>query len=496
QQLQLQLKKQLHLAMHQSSLRDLHNTIPSTTSLQSHSSIVDPASFSHSISLHTDSPNTHDINTIVSPPPSDSGLSQLDNDNHAPHNVPHQSVNPLDPRRSNFESPSMPAFQSTLKSNDIYRSFTPSFTSMVSQAPEPPFPSVQELSLTLSADIDVHRLWKTITEILSQKFHATRITLCLPQAPTAVVSSVESSHAWGLKAHWDYRHHFLDENTVTPKDEYVHQHHRLQRNASLSHEGLGHQSPHTSVSSHPLPSSLSSSSSFSSTSSSSFSRRRAARSNNSFSINLNGDYSNNRASNAANSSNGSSNINGNTNGPGESRKYVVIPDIKSDYHKDYWNTNPPLDGGYSSSTSTSSVSSYSSTSSSAMQASRATTHMRGFGLHSSGTECFSNLQPLEYDPEPLLNERTVSNILKASKTVVLTREYTGSKNERRKKSRIRSYNQDADDDYDDDSCFTDTDLADDTMEVGEVEVGGSESNRMTQDIHTEASSNFEQDAIS
>ncbi|KAF8951638.1 hypothetical protein BGZ46_003873, partial [Entomortierella lignicola] len=102
-----------------------------------------------------------------------------------------------------------------------------------------------------------------------------------------------------------------------------------------------------------------------------------------------------------------------------------------------------------------------------------------------------------YDPEPLLNERTVSNILKASKTVVLTREYTGSKNERRKKSRIRSYNKDADDDdYDDDSCFTDTDLADDTMEVGEVEVGGSESNRMTQDIHTEASSNFEQDAIS
>ncbi|KAG0008612.1 hypothetical protein BGZ80_003253, partial [Entomortierella chlamydospora] len=373
---------------------------------------------------------------------------------------------------------------------------------MVSQAPDPAFPSVQELSLTLSADIEIHRLWKTITEILSQKFYATRITLCLPQDPTVVISSIENNTAWGLKAHWDYKHHFLDENTVTPKDEFAHQHHRLQRNASHSQDDLDYQSLRLSVFSLPLPSS--STSSFSSaSSSSSFSRRRAARSNNSISISLNGNSSNGDHASSTNSgvnvsSNGSigssnnsnGNGNGNIGGASESRKYVPIPDPRSEYHEDYWNTNPPLDGGYSSSTST--VSSYSSTSSSAMQASRATTHLRGLGLHSSGTECFANLQPLEYDPEPLLNERTIDSILKACKTVVLTREYTGPK--RRKNSRVRSYCQDDDDDDDDDdSCFTDTDPVYNPMDVGDVEVGGSDGRRMTRAIHPGAASSFEHD---
>ncbi|KAF9105174.1 hypothetical protein BGX27_009779 [Mortierella sp. AM989] len=130
-----------------------------------------------------------------------------------------------------------------------------------------------------------------------------------------------------------------------------------------------------------------------------------------------------------------------------------------------------------------------------MQASRATTHLRGLGLHSNGTECFANLQPLEYDPEPLLNERTIDSILKAGKTVVLTREYTGLKNERRKNSRMRSYSQEDDGD-DDDSCFTDTDPADETMDVGEVEVGSSENRRMARAIRTGAPSSYDQDASS
>ncbi|KAI1297008.1 hypothetical protein EDD11_007310 [Mortierella claussenii] len=396
----------------------------------------------------------------------------------------------------------------------------PTIAPMVSQAPEPSFPSVQELSLTISADIEIHKLWKTITEILSQRFYATRITLCLPQDPTVVASSIENnlhhSRPWGLKAHWDYKHHFLDENTVTPKDEFAHHHHRLQKNASssLSQEDsdLHPQNLRLSVSSLALPSSSSSSFSSSSSSSSSFSRRRAGgHSNNSFSMNLNsnintnatqhhndymdsGSGSNRTASSISPDSSSGSNRHGATEGTKDRRKYVPIPNAKLEYHEDYWSTHPPMDGGYSSSTS--SVSSFTSTGSSGIQASRAAAasagsgggHYRVFSLHSSGTECFANLQSLEYDPEPLLNENTVDSILKAGKTVVLTREYVGSKNSKKRKSaRLRSFlsqrvkheqHQDGDDD-DDDSLYTDTDPADDQADlVGDVQVtDGTESRR-------------------
>ncbi|KAI8605570.1 hypothetical protein EDD21DRAFT_349861 [Dissophora ornata] len=373
---------------------------------------------------------------------------------------------------------------------------------MVSQAPGASFPSVQELSLALSADIEIHRLWKTITEILSQKFNATRITLCLPQDPTVVASSIENnlhqSRPWGLKAHWDYKHHFLDENTVTPKDEFAHHHHRLQKNASLSQEHHDLQSLRLSVFSPPLPSS--SSSSFSSSSSSSFSRRRAANANNSFSINLNNNNNNSNSSNSSdrgysnnNSVDGSSYINRNGNGgvdvTQEDRKYVTIPDSKTEYHEDYWITDPPLDGGYSSSAS--SVSSYTSTSSSAMRASSRATRLRGYSPNSSGTECFANLQSLEYDPEPLLDEHTIDSILKAGKTVVLTREYMGPRNERRKSAQMRSF-LNAEDDGD--SSYTDTDTVEDQTDVGEVEVDGVEGSKIARAIRIGAGFSFQQDA--
>ncbi|KAF9899968.1 hypothetical protein EC991_008063 [Linnemannia zychae] len=249
---------------------------------------------------------------------------------------------------------------------------------MVAQTPDPAFPTVQELSLTLSADIEIHRLWKTITEILSQRFHATRITLCLPQDPTAVSSSIENnlhqSRPWGLKAHWDYKYHFLDENTVTPKDDHY--------------------------------------------------------------------------------------IDFATQDPTLSLDYIL--DSK-DYHGDYWSIHAPLDGGYSSSAST--ASSYSSSSSSAIKHSRSS-HLRGYGVHSNGTECFSNLQSLEYDPEPLLNEHTIDSILRAGKTVVLTREYVGSKTSRRRSHKARPFLSDDDDSY------TDTDPSEKRMNGIEIEVGG------------------------
>ncbi|KAH7028506.1 succinate dehydrogenase iron-sulfur subunit [Linnemannia elongata] len=197
---------------------------------------------------------------------------------------------------------------------------------MVAQTPDPAFPPVQELSLTVSADIEIHRLWKTITEILSQRFHATRITLCLPQDPTA------------------------------------------------------------------------------------------------------------------------------------------------DYHGDYWSIHAPLDAGYSSSAST--ASSYSSSSSSAIKHSRSS-NLRAYGVHSNGTECFSNLQSLEYDPEPLLNEHTIDSILRAGKTVVLTREYVGSKASRRRSHKTRPPFL-TDDDDDDDSSYTDTDPTTTARRMNgvEIEVGG------------------------
>ncbi|KAF8931850.1 hypothetical protein BGZ47_011650 [Haplosporangium gracile] len=239
---------------------------------------------------------------------------------------------------------------------------------MVAQTPDPAFPTVQELSLTLSADIEIHRLWKTITEILSQRFHATRITLCLPQDPTAVSSSIENnlhqSRPWGLKAHWDYKYHFLDENTVTPKDEFAHHHHRLQKSATPS----------------------------------------------------------------------------------------------------------------------------------AIKHSRSA-HPRVYGVHSNGTECFSNLQSLEYDPEPLLNEYTIDSILRAGKTVVLTREYVGSKASRRRSHKARSPFL-TDDDDDDDSSYTDTDPTTTARRMNgvEIEVGGAVKAHGLRSSTSPANSGFENDA--
>ncbi|KAF9953304.1 hypothetical protein BGZ70_000303, partial [Mortierella alpina] len=187
---------------------------------------------------------------------------------------------------------------------------------------------------------------------------------------------------------------------------------------------------------------------------------------------------NNRSSSAksggGNIDNGSNHGHNNVDSS-EGRNHVPIPNSKtSEYHEDYWSTHPPLDGGYSSSAS--SVSSYSSsTSNSAMHGSRSSSQLRGFSVHSNGTECFANLQSLEYDPEPLLNEHTIDSILKAGKTVVLTREYVGpSKSERRRSAKLRSFlnhNQNDDDNNDNDS-YTDTDPADteDHTDVGEVDV--------------------------
>lgn len=126
-----------------------------------------------------------------------------------------------------------------------------------------------------------------------------------------------------------------------------------------------------------------------------------------------------------------------------------------------------------------------------MQASRAASDLRGFGIHSSGTECFANLQSLEYDPEPLLNEHTIDSILRAGKTVVLTREYVGSKGERRKGGRMRSYLSTEDED---DSSFTDADPADDRADLGEVEVNGADGKRLARAIRTGAGFSFGQDA--
>ncbi|KAF9918059.1 hypothetical protein BX616_010396 [Lobosporangium transversale] len=369
---------------------------------------------------------------------------------------------------------------------------------MVSQASDLPFPSVQELSLMLSADIEIHRLWKTITEILSQKFYATRITLSLPQDPTAVASSIENnlhqSRPWGLKAHWDYKHHFLDENTVTPKDEFAHHHHRLQKNSSLAQDYHDLQSLRLSVSSFPLPSSSSSSSFSSSSSPSSFSRRRATTANNSFNININGndhsreyDHINTNSIDENSTNRGSAKSdNGDTNNT-RSRQYYPVPDTV-EYHEDYWTTNPPQDCGYSSSTS--SASSYSSVSD-WTDTSRSAIRPRRFTPHSSGTECFANLQSLEYDPEPLLNERTIDSILKAGKTVVLTREYVGSKTMRRKGSRMRSFLSRRVHDEEDDSSYTDTDPADDHADIQDVE--DTDRKGMARALYTEGESIFEQD---
>ncbi|KAG0055556.1 hypothetical protein BGZ89_002321 [Linnemannia elongata] len=298
---------------------------------------------------------------------------------------------------------------------------------MVAQTPDPAFPPVQELSLTVSADIEIHRLWKTITEILSQRFHATRITLCLPQDPTAVSSSIENnlhqSRPWGLKAHWDYKYHFLDENTVTPKDEFAHHHHRLQKSATPR------QHVRLEFTAHEVPSSSSSL-----------------------------DY---------------------------------IPDSK-DYHGDYWSIHAPLDAGYSSSAST--ASSYSSSSSSAIKHSRSS-NLRAYGVHSNGTECFSNLQSLEYDPEPLLNEHTIDSILRAGKTVVLTREYVGSKASRRRSHKTRPPFL-TDDDDDDDSSYTDTDPTTTARRMNgvEIEVGGAVKTHGLRNNASAATSGFENDA--
>ncbi|KAF9950238.1 hypothetical protein BGZ72_008070 [Mortierella alpina] len=110
-----------------------------------------------------------------------------------------------------------------------------------------------------------------------------------------------------------------------------------------------------------------------------------------------------------------------------------------------------------------------------MHGSRSSSQLRGFSVHSSGTECFANLQSLEYDPEPLLNERTIDSILKAGKTVVLTREYVGpSKSERRRSAKLRSFlnHSRSDDDDNGNDSYTDTDPADTEghADVGDVDV--------------------------
>ncbi|KAG0240211.1 hypothetical protein BGW41_007116 [Actinomortierella wolfii] len=46
--------------------------------------------------------------------------------------------------------------------------------------------------------------------------------------------------------------------------------------------------------------------------------------------------------------------------------------------------------------------------------------------YGTGIECFASLQSLEYEPEPLLTEKTIHGIIHAGKTVVLTREYSPS----------------------------------------------------------------------
>ncbi|KAG0197162.1 hypothetical protein BGX28_009321, partial [Mortierella sp. GBA30] len=214
---------------------------------------------------------------------------------------------------------------------------------------------------------------------------------------------------------------------------------------------------------------------------------------NSFSINLN-----------TNSNTGDSNIDSGSNYSHHNVKvgqnHAPVLDSKaSEYHEEYWSTHPPLDGGYSSSAS--SVSSYSSTSSSsAMHASRTTAQLRGFTVLSNGTECFANLQSLEYDPEPLLDEHTIDSILRAGKTVVLTREYVSTKGERRRSAKMRSFLSQ----QDDDSSYTDTDQVDtEHMDVGELEVHiGDEgmenkekkaTKKLRTKIHTGVGPSFEQE---
>ncbi|KAF9412352.1 hypothetical protein BGZ94_001067 [Podila epigama] len=373
------------------------------------------------------------------------------------------------------------------------------------------FPSVQELSLTLSADIEIHRLWKSTTEILSQNFYATRIALCLPQDATVpsseIESSVHSSRPWGLKAHWDSKSHFLDENTVTPRDEFVHHHHRLNKASSTGSEGNRPVTLRSSGSISSLSFPVSSSSSVSSSaSSSSFSRRREGRSStNRLSISLNSGrvyygHDNNTTTNNTskdNKDNSKKSNNNNSNDISSKAGYTIageggmmtddmteskgedVEEVEEEeYNKDYWKTSGPHDGGYSSSTS--SISSYSSRGSSAPIRRGGPGQTRGFGVHPRGTECFAHLQSLEYDPEPLLNEQTIDSILRAGKTVVLTREYTNPNTSLARGNRVRGSdygpgrNRDGMEDEDegdyDDATYTDTDVADDDVEGGQVNV--------------------------
>ncbi|KAG0283619.1 hypothetical protein BGZ96_011982 [Linnemannia gamsii] len=347
---------------------------------------------------------------------------------------------------------------------------------MVAQTPDPSFPSVQELSLTLSADIEIHRLWKTITEILSQRFHATRITLCLPQDPTAVSSSIENnlhqSRPWGLKAHWDYKYHFLDENTVTPKDDNHHAYNKNTSSPSLSNNN-NHllPRPHDDISSATNDNNLNNNSAATSANSNS-----NIRSNKSSNRHVHLEFTAHDPPSSSSSS------------------FDYIPDSK-DYHGDYWSIHAPLDAGYSSSAST--ASSYSSSSSSAIKQHSRSSHLRPYGIHSNGTECFSNLQSLEYDPEPLLNEHTIDSILRAGKTVVLTREYVGSKAGRRRSYTTRPTFLSDEDDDDDESSYTDTDpttSTDKRMNGVEIEVGSAVKALGLRSSVSVANSGFENDA--
>ncbi|KAF9373557.1 hypothetical protein CPC16_001796 [Podila verticillata] len=156
---------------------------------------------------------------------------------------------------------------------------------------------------------------------------------------------------------------------------------------------------------------------------------------------------------------------------GDGRTSLEIQDRREDYNEDYWNTNAPHDGGYSSSTS--SISSYSSTGSAPIG--QGALGHTGFSLHPRGTECFAHLQSLEYDPEPLLNEHTISSILRAGKTVVLTREYNGPAKRRRGNNKGGGFRPFRGKGTrhgaslgmtdDEDSTYTDTDAVEDTGDV-------------------------------
>ncbi|KAF9167776.1 hypothetical protein DFQ26_003171 [Actinomortierella ambigua] len=264
---------------------------------------------------------------------------------------------------------------------------------------------------------------------------------------------------WGIKARWDYKQHFLDENTVTPKDEFAHKHHRLRTSSNAS--AVSSSSPSAAAVGasgglSTLPSGVvpkgaavanfrsnGSSSGRSSPVSSTTSRKR---------------NSSQTAHHHHQPSTGSAMLTGGSGGGNNAgAKGGNGINTLDEYHPqaNFWSTGTTRhtdDGGYSSSSSC--VSAYSSTSSSLPiqhprgssvpppppgQSTFSTNGTAGSSSstllchqshppypYGSGIECFATLQPLEYEPEPLLSEKTIHGIVQAGKTVVLTREYSVS----------------------------------------------------------------------